>query len=297
MSDVTKKKNVRKSISTAIVVGLIVLAAIIGLSNAFYTIPEGYIAATYTFGKLDSIRTSTGVNVKVPFIQTVKRIDMREQSDSVEFNAYTKDTQTVEAMTIKINYRLDVSQMEKIIQEIGVDYIYDKVILLNALSITRNTIGQYAADELIGHRSEISLSIQEQLIEKLGEKGVTLSAFTIQDINFEDSFEAAVQRKVEAEQKALEAQNQTREKEELGKQKVIEAQAEADAIKAKAEAEAYAIEVINKQLANSPSYTDYLKVTRWDGRLPLVQGSDSAPILDMRGIDISSASSGQSAVE
>lgn len=257
-----------------------VLAVIVG-SQSFYQVPEGYVAALYQFGKLDSVVSTTGLRFKVPFIQSVRLIDVKEQSKEVTQNAYTKDTQTVENLTVKVNYRLNVSEVENVIKNIGVDMVEDKVVMPNVYALTRDTIGQYTADALIGHRSEITQIIQEQLSAVFEGKGLTLVSFTIQNIDFEDSFEAAVRRKVEAEQSALEAQNRTVEEQEVARQEVIRAQAEADATRARAEAEAFAIEVINEQLSNSPDYVEYLKVTRWDGKLPLVSGSGSGMMLDI----------------
>ncbi len=281
-----------KKTALIVVVAVLVFAALVVGGNSFYTVPEGQSAALYTFGKLDGVVASSGVHFKAPFVQNTKLIDMREQSIEVPQNAYTKDTQTVENLITKVNYRLDASRIDSLIREVGVEFVYDKLVLPSVLSITRNTIGQYTADELIGHRAEVTQKIQDQLIERLTGRGITLTAFTIQNIDFEDSFEAAVRRKVEAEQKALEAQNQTKEKQELAKQEVISAQAEADAMKAKANAEAYAIrakaeaeafavESIERKLSDAPAYIDYLKATRWDGRLPYVQGG-ATPVLDLR---------------
>ncbi len=291
---VNPKKSGKRLMGLVAGIVLLLLLVIVGM-NSFFTISEGFVAAVYTFNRLESVETATGVHFKVPFVQDVTQIDVREQSIEVPQNAYTRDTQTVENLVVKVNYSLNVSQIAQIIQETGVSFVYDKIIEPNVLSITRNTIGQYAADALIENRAEIAQAIQSQLDSIFASKGVTLSAFTIQNIDFEDSFEEAVRRKVEAEQKALEAQNQTREKEELGKQQVIAAQAEADAIKAKAEAEAYsirtkaeaeayAVEVINDQLMGNPDYIQYLYAIGWNGQLPMVQGEGASPIIDIRGL-------------
>lgn len=282
--------------SRAIVIGIIVVLVIVVLgllSSCVYNVPEGYVSAVYRFGALVNIERVPGMHVKAPFVTTTRLIDLREQSIEVPQNAYTKDTQTVEGLATKVNYMLDASKLNSIIRDIGVDTVYDKIILPSVLSITKNTIGQYTADELVAHRAEMAQSIQNELAEKLGPKGIVLTAFTIQNIDFEDSFEAAVRRKVEAEQTALEAKNKTLEIEEQGKQDVIKARAAADAAKAKADADAYsvrekakaeaeAIQLINAQLQNSPDYVEYLRTTRWDGKLPVVQG-EGTPIIDLRG--------------
>lgn len=259
---------------------LVVAVAIVG-SQSFYQVPEGYVAALYQFGKLSSVEATTGLRMKVPFVQSVRLIDVKEQSKEMVQNAYTKDTQTVENLIVKVNYRLNVAEVESVIKNIGVDMVEDKIIIPNVYAITRNAIGQYTADELIAHRSEVTQKIHDQLSEVFEGKGLTLVSFTIQNIDFEDSFEAAVRRKVEAEQKALEAQNRTKEEEELARQEVIRAQAEADAIRARAEAEAFAIEVINAQLSNSPHYVEYLTATKWNGQLPLVTGTQGGQMLDI----------------
>ena len=57
------------------------------------------------------------------------------------------------------------------------------------------------------------------------------------------------------------------------------AQAEADSKKIEAEAEAKAIELIQTQLANSPNYIEYLKITNWNGILPQAIGDGVNPFL------------------
>ncbi len=283
----------KKNIVRIVVIGIVVLAGVIVVANSVYTVSEGYTAALFTLGKLDGLESRAGLHFKVPFVQSVSMIDVKEKSIEVPQNAYTKDTQTVENLVVKVNYRLDTAQLDSVIREIGVSNVLGTIVEPNVYAVTRNTIGQYTADALIASRAEITQSIHDELLRRFDGKGVVLMGFTIQNIDFEDSFEAAVRRKVEAEQKALEAQNQTKEKQELAKQQVISAQAEADAIKAKADADAYAIEakakaealameVLNKQLAQNPAYIDYLKVTLWNGQLPLVDGGDAASIIDMR---------------
>jgi regulator of protease activity HflC (stomatin/prohibitin superfamily) len=84
-----------------------------------------------------------------------------------------------------------------------------------------------------------------------------------------------------AQQQALKAQQDLSRIKIEAEQKVVNAQAEADATKAQAEAEAYAIEIIQKQLAQAEAYLEYQKIQKWDGQLPMVQG-DSSPIIDMR---------------
>ena len=93
--------------------------------------------------------------------------------------------------------------------------------------------------------------------------------------------------KVEAQQRALQAQNdlqriqieaQQTEAKAIGEQKGNVAQAEGTSQSniLKAQGESQAINIIDKQLHNSTIYLDWLKAQKWDGKLPLVTGSVGA---------------------
>jgi hypothetical protein len=88
---------------------------------------------------------------------------------------------------------------------------------------------------------------------------------------------------VAAQQRALQAQNELRriqieaqqnEAQAIGEQKANIARAEGikQSNVLQAEGEAQAITIIDEQLRNNPTYLEWLKSTRWDGKLPLVTG-------------------------
>ena len=86
-----------------------------------------------------------------------------------------------------------------------------------------------------------------------------------------------------AQQRALQAQNELRrieieaqqaEAKAVGEQKANIARAEGvrQSIVLQAEGESQAINIIDEQLRSSPTYLEWLKTQRWDGKLPLVTG-------------------------
>lgn len=78
-------------------------------------------------------------------------------------------------------------------------------------------------------------------------------------------------------QAVLNARNEAQKSAYLKQQ----AQYEADAAIAKANGDAQAIEIINRQLAKSPQYIQYLIAQKWDGKLPqyLSTNGQSNPVL------------------
>ena len=104
----------------------------------------------------------------------------------------------------------------------------------------------------------------------------------INDMNFEDAYNEAIQQKSIAQQNADKQKIENEAaiaKAEADKQVAItnaEAEAQKTSIAAEAQAEA------NRKLAESLSDTliDYQKIQKWDGKLPTVSGSNALVSID-----------------
>jgi regulator of protease activity HflC (stomatin/prohibitin superfamily) len=263
------------------VVALIALVVVIVFTflASFTLVKEGYIGVIYQFGRITGTLMNPGPNFHIPFIQRVETIDMRDRLYERSPNAYTKDTQTVENVEIRLTYQLVQADLEQIIRNIGVDNIESKVIDPQVNSILKNAIGAYKAEELVQGRAALQANVENELRTLLSEDGILVRNFSITNIDFDDAFERAITLKVEAEQEALRTQNETVKKEEEAKQKIIAAEAEAESVKIKADAEAYAIEVIQEQIQQSPEYIELQKIEKWNGEFPQVMGNTVNPFI------------------
>ena len=273
----------KKSVSFWVLIGLITLFALIVIFNSFSVVNEGYIGVKYQFGKIVSSDLSAGLNIHIPFIEEIQEVDTREQIYSVQTNAYTSDTQTVDQLSLKMNYYYDGTKLSEIIRTIGIGNVETKLLVPNVAKIAKNEIGRVRAEDLVQTRSEVQNAIYESLKETLEPSGIIVTAFAIENLSFDSAFEQSIQAKVIAAQDALKMQNKTAEREEEAKQKVIAAQAEADSQKIKADAEAYAIKAVQEQLASSPNYIDYLKINNWNGELPQAIGNEVNPFFALDG--------------
>lgn len=267
----------KKSVSFWVLIGLITIFVLIVIFNSFSVVNEGYIGVKYQFGKIVSSDLSAGLNLHIPFIEEIQEVDTREQIYSVQTNAYTSDTQTVDQLSLKMNYYYDGTKLSEIIRTIGIGNVETKLLVPNVAKIAKNEIGRVRAEDLVQTRSEVQNAIYESLKETLEPSGIIVTAFAIENLSFDSAFEQSIQAKVIAAQDALKMQNKTAEREEEAKQKVIAAQAEADSQKIKADAEAYAIKAVQEQLASSPNYIDYLKINNWNGELPQAIGNEVNP--------------------
>ena len=82
--------------SLAVVVA-VVLSALLLLGQALFIVPAGKVAVVTTLGKVSGGSRLPGLNLKVPFIQSVYPFDVRTQVKPEEFATLTKDLQVIEA--------------------------------------------------------------------------------------------------------------------------------------------------------------------------------------------------------
>ena len=275
--------NNGKRITTIAIIALVVVLILILLFNSFTVVNEGFIGVKYQFGKIVASDLTAGLNFHIPFIEEIQQVDTREQIYSVMTDAYTSDTQTVNELQLKVNYYYDGKKLSELIRTIGISNVETKLLVPNVAKITKDEIGKVQAEKLVQNRSDVQNAIFVEIKEALAPNGIIVTAFAIENLTFDDAFEQSIQAKVIAAQDALKMQNKTAEKEEEAKQLVIAAEAAAQSQKIQADAEAYAIQVVQEQIAQSPDYIEYLKISNWNGVLPQAIGTEVNPFIALDG--------------
>ena len=278
----TDSGNSNKTSQTApgwLLPGIIIAALIILAFNSFSIVSEGFIGVKYRFERIVTSNLKPGLNFKIPFVERIDQVDVRNQIYEFVGDAYTKDTQKVNDLRLKVTYRYSQDRLSDIIRDVGIINVQDKFLVPNVQKIAKDEIGRVNAESLVQTRGEVQSRIQDALTAVLSPDGIVVTAFAIENIAFEAQFEDSIQAKVIAEQKALQMINVTREREEQAKQVVIAAEAEAESVLVKAEAEAQAIALIQAQIAQNLAYIEYLKIINWDGILPQVIGDGVNPFV------------------
>ena len=134
----TSNDSGKKSLSFWVLIGLVTVFVLVALFNSFSVVNEGYIGVKYQFGKIVSSDLSAGLNVHIPFIEKIEEVDTREQIYSVQTNAYTSDTQTVDQLSLKMNYYYDGTKLSEIIRSIGISNVETKLLVPNVAKIAKN---------------------------------------------------------------------------------------------------------------------------------------------------------------
>jgi regulator of protease activity HflC (stomatin/prohibitin superfamily) len=265
ISQEEKKQRTKKIIIWSAVA---VVAAIL-LTDSFYTIKSTERGVLSTFGKINDVSIGDGLHAKVPFIQTVRKINVQQKKFDGKEQSYTRDVQTSD-VEYTINYDLVKENVTKLMKNIGDDY-HNRIVIPFIRSSMKQSFGNFAATEIVENRDIVRREIEQQLREVLDSTYFMNIQFQITNIDFDDDFEKAIKEKQVAEQNALKAKNVTIQVEEQAKQTKIKAQAEAEAINIKA-----------KALEANPNLTTYEAVQRWDGKMPQYMSGNSIPFVNLK---------------
>lgn len=194
-------------VTTIFVVSGAVLAEIIGvvagvvLGVIFYfsiVINQEYErAVVFRLGGFARVM-GPGVNLKIPFLEWIQRVDYRVKSVNVNpQKLLTKDnvTTTVDAVVF-YEIKRDVDEVQKAVLETA---DYDELTVNYAQTTLRDFIGKKDLDDLLQHRDKIGDSICDRLDEKTEEYGVRVKDVEIQDVSIPEQMERAMASQAEAE--------------------------------------------------------------------------------------------------
>src|SRR5918996_5267909 len=280
-----------------IIVGIIVISVI--AVSSVRMVDAGNRGVLVQFGNVDTDASlDEGIHFVVPFRDNVIQMEVRTQKIVESATSASKDLQDVSTQ-VALNYHVNPDRAQVVYKQLGYDYA-NRIIVPAIQESVKQVTARFNAEELITKRETVKNQIEEQVRARLAPYNIIVDALSITEFAFSQQFTTAVEAKVEAQQRALQAQNELRriqieaqqnEAQAIGEQKANIARAEGikQSNVLQAEGEAQAITLIDAQLRNNPTYLEWLKATKWDGVLPLVTGGGSGGQGNTPFIDIPTA--------
>ncbi len=265
-----------------ILIGIIILIIIGVVATASVKIVDsGHRGVLLHWNAVDitSPPLAEGLHFVVPFQDDVVNIEVRTLKYASEARSASKDLQTVET-TVTVNYHPDKEGVHRLYKNLGLDY-ENRVIQPAIEETVKQVTANYNAEELITKRPLVKADIEFSIRERLTQFDVVTEVISITDFEFSALFASAIESKVEAEQKALKAENDLKRIEVEARQREANAIGLANSNIAEAKGEAEAISIINQALAENPNYLEWLKTQAWDGKLPLVVGEGGTPFISI----------------
>ena len=253
--------------ATAVIVVLFILFLIVFQPMTIVGVGERGVKVT--LGQTSPVALEEGVHFVVPFISTVKKMNVKTVKANIATMAQSKDIQQARIVYV-VNYNLQPENAPKMWRTVGRDYV-SVVVMPTVEGIVKDTIGKWNAQDIVANREKVASEVLFKLNEKLGPKYINVSDFQITEIQYSQAFEQAIESKVTAEQEALKAKNKTVQVQEEARQKIIASEAEAKSMAIRAQA-----------LTQNKNLVEYEAVQKWDGKLPQYMMGNSVPFVHLK---------------
>ena len=235
-----------------IVYGLIALFLLVTVLSSFQTIKSGEVGLKVRFGKIVDSSLNEGLNLKIPYIEQIQKVNIKVQKSEISGESSTKDMQTIDT-TIAVNYRVDAKKASNLYRTVGNNY--ETTVLIPAIKESiKSAIAQYNAEEITTKRSEVSKNCLDALQSKVEKYGIIIEDFNLTDFKFSAEYTKAIEEKQVAEQKLEKAKLEA-------ESKIVEA-----------EATKKANDLLKQSLTDELIAKQFIE--KWDGKLPTTYAGD-----------------------
>ncbi|RQS46145.1 prohibitin family protein [Burkholderia sp. Bp8990] len=262
--------NLANSRGMGIAVGVVVALALV--TGGFVIVGPGQRGVLMTWGAVEPGVLDPGFHLKIPFAQSVAKMDVQVQNSQAAETAASLDLQDV-ATTVATNWHILPADAEWVYQHIGNEAaLIDKIIKPAISNSVKAVTAHYNAEDLITHRDRVRGEIETQITGELKPYRLVVDSVNITDFHFSTQFVQAIEQKQVAQQRAQQAQYELQKAKVLADQKIVEARAQAEAQKL-------------LQQTITPEIIQQQAVAKWDGHLPEVTSSSGVlPMLGNLGV-------------
>ena len=229
---IKKKSSTGKTSVLLIALALLFALAFCVVPFSIHIVETGQIAVVKHMGEAKEVKNA-GMHFDFWLTEQYEYYDAKVQNVEMVTQAYSSDAQTMDiAMTLQ--YHISTEKAIEIAKQYGsLDALQNRIEAI-AIEKTKSVLSSYKAMDIISDRSSMSPRVEDAIITAItDEYYVTVSTVVLTNIDFSDAFERAVEEKMIAEQKKLQAEYENQ-------MKVAAAEAEAQAAIMKAEGEAKA---------------------------------------------------------
>lgn len=248
-SPINNISSVRAGVAPTVMIVGGSIAAIVGFSSIF-VVPAGEVGVVTTLGKVSKNPRLPGLNLKIPFVQSVHFFNIRTQVRPENFSSLTKDLQVIEA-TATIKYAVKQSEAPRIYSTIatGNAEIYERIIQPSLLKALKSVFSKYELVTIATDWNNISQIVETNASAELARFDyVEVKGLDLTGLKIAEEYRSAIEQKQIAEQQLLKAETEVK----------IAGQ------------EAIKFETLNRGLNDRVLYKLFLD--KWDGKTQVVPG-------------------------
>lgn len=252
-----KIEKISSVFAVILAIGLVIIIAAL---QATFVVDPGNRGVLVTLGTVNPKFEPEGFGIKTPFISQIIPVLVRQQARELPSECYSSDLQQVK-VNLRILYRIPEQSVVKIYQDYAGEP-FTSLIAPRVQESLKEVTALQSAEQIVRQREHIKNQALEGARKKIGAL-LEVVDLVIEDISLSRELETAIESKMVQEQEAAKARFTQQKAEIEASTAIIRAKGEAEAIRIRGEA-----------LRNNPTLIELQIVEKWDGRSPLVIGSN-----------------------
>ncbi|WP_199289216.1 prohibitin family protein [Pseudanabaena sp. FACHB-1998] len=255
------------------------------LPKSFAVINTGERGILVTFNKVQDLVLNEGTHPIVPFVSSVRVMNIRIQRTDVEANARTKDLQRI-TTKVALNWQISPDKIQQVYQQFGNnEELVARIITPVLEEIVKARIPARSLEKNLIERTELKQELETKAKQRLESYGIVITDLSVLNVTASDEFNKATEEKQIAEQKSI-SDKQIAEQKALSDKMVAEqelqkadfeskkAAKDAETAIARARGQAESQKLLQTSL--SPEILQKQAIEKWDGKFPVVMSSNGA---------------------
>ncbi len=223
------------------IIRLFTLAIVTVTLSGCVVVEDGTVGVSKSFGKINDKVLSPGIYPHVPVIREIEVWNTKTQRRALRLDMPSSEGLIVRLEASLLFRPVNVVELRT---TVGVDFL--RTVVDTTLRDTfREMLGKVRVEEVYKNPERLATAAMESMVGKMKERGIIVEDLLVTDLVLPVTFKEAIERKLNAEQKALEKEFELRQ-----------AKKDAEIAIAKAEGQARATEILSANL--SAKYLQYL---------------------------------------
>ena len=187
------------------IIALIIIGVLVGAAVQIVDAGNRGVLLHWNAVDLTQPPLEEGLHFVTPFQDSVVELEVRTLKYTKSTTSASKDLQTV-STEITVNYHPEPNAVHYLYKEVGLDY-ENRIIQPTVEEVVKQVTANYNAEELITKRPLVKADIEAEIAARLADFNIATEIVSITDFQFSILFAQAIESKVEAEQRALQAEN------------------------------------------------------------------------------------------
>ncbi|MFZ5917888.1 MAG: SPFH domain-containing protein [Chloroflexota bacterium] len=174
--------------------GVIILFGIAILSSAIKVVQEYERGVIFRLGRVLTPARGPGLFFIIPIIDRMVKVDLRV----VTLDVPSQEAITRDNVTVKVNAVVYFRVLNPVAAIVQVED-YRRATWQIAQTTLRSVMGQSELDELLSHRDQINMRLQQIIDEQTEPWGIKVSIVEVKDVELPPTMQRAMARQAEAE--------------------------------------------------------------------------------------------------